>query len=135
MKKTLLFLPLILLGILSGSCSGVISDFKYMDTLKDTLSSRYDTEDIHIEMKNQDEIIISFVNSKFDTGTDEEREKMAEEIGAILRTPLQDRPNLTKGTLEFVQKSNYIIASSSSTQSYNLTLEEQVPDTVQAVQQ
>ena len=102
------------------SCSEVTGEFKYMDELKKSISEKYETEKVEINIRNNDELIVSLVDPKFDDFNTDRKEQIAQEIGKLAQELREDKEKLKSGVLKFRDEANYGIAKASSTETFQM---------------
>ena len=119
MKKTIAGILTIFL-ITLFSCSEVTGEFEYMNELKNSISERYGTEKVEINIKNKSELIVSLVDPKFDDYSSAKKEQIALEIGELAQGFREGKEKIKKGVVNFRDEENYGIAKTSSTETFQM---------------
>ena len=119
MKKPLLLLLMIAFLSFAGSCN--FDSATYQQELIETLTSEYEAEEIHTKVQNQ-ELIVTFVNSPLEELSTEEKQELALEIGALALRP-ENKPAFTAGKLVFEDHTDLGVANISNTHSFDMQLD------------
>ncbi len=119
MKKSLLLLLMIAFSGTMGSCN--FETATYQQELIETLSSEYEAEEIHTKVQNQ-ELIVTFVNSPLEELSAEEKQEIAQEIGALALSP-ENKPEFTAGKLVFEDNTDLGVLYRSESHSFDMQLE------------
>jgi len=122
MKNFDKILIIIVISILV-SCKGMVKEFQTMNKLHDTLTRKYATKEISINITNGKYLHVSIVNSKFNKLQSEEKQKMAYEIGEIVLKVMGKESKIESGKLVFVDKNNYVVVNTSKSESFDMQLE------------
>ncbi|MBF9254829.1 hypothetical protein I2I11_16115 [Pontibacter sp. 172403-2] len=119
MKRiTTAILTILLITIFS--CSEMTGELKYMYELKESISEKYETEKIEINIKNNGELIVSLIDPKFDDYNSARKEQISKEIGKIAQELREDKGNIKSGVVKFRDEENYGIAKISSTETFQM---------------
>lgn len=115
-KYACTILPIFL--IILFSCSEMTGEFKYMIQLKKAISEKYESDKIDINIKNNNELIVSLIDPKFDDYTATKKEQIALEIGKLAQELSEDKETIKSGTVSFQDEKNYGIAKISSAETF-----------------
>lgn len=104
------------------SCSGGRGEkLRYVAQLTEVISEKYDVEQIEIKVNNNETLTITLVNADLENSGPSEKQNMAMEIGRI--TMSQEKGlNFESGVVNFVQKSNYAIVTTTDSETYDMFL-------------
>ncbi|MCK5443571.1 MAG: hypothetical protein KAJ23_16925 [Maribacter sp.] len=105
--------------VLVSSCSQERGSLIYMNDLKKKISKDYRTEQIEINITNKN-LTVSLLDSKFENYGSIKKQGIAREIGQLAKDIKEDGPKLESGVVKFINTSNYIIARTSKSESYNM---------------
>ncbi|MFC6997825.1 hypothetical protein [Rufibacter roseus] len=119
MKKCTSAILTILLPFLF-SCSEVTGEFKYMYRLKKSITEKYETDKIEINIKNNSELTVSLLDPKFNEYSPAKKEQISLEIGKLAQELREDKETINSGVVNFRDEENYGIAKTSSTQTYQM---------------
>ncbi len=119
MKECTSVVLLILLVTLL-SCSEMTGEFKYMNRLKKSISEKYETEKVEINIKNNNELIVSNIDPKFDDYTPAKKEQISREIGKLAQELREDKEAIKSGVVNFRDEENYGIAKTSNTVTFQM---------------
>ncbi|EJF09788.1 hypothetical protein O71_12904 [Pontibacter sp. BAB1700] len=117
-KYTFVFLTMLLISLLS--CSEMGGELNYMNRLKKSISEKYETDKVEINIKNKSELTVSLVDSKFDDYSPAKKEQVAREIGKLAQELREDKEPIKTGVVNFRDEENYGIAKTSSTVSFQM---------------
>lgn len=102
------------------SCSEVAGEFTYMNRLKEAISEKYETEKIEINIKNDDELIVSLIDPKFDEYSETKKERISREIGQLAQELREDKETIKSGLVNFRDEENYGVVKASSTETFKM---------------
>ena len=122
-KKISIFCGLVCLCWITASCTETVKSFGYMDKLRDTLSKKFETKQIGINIRNNRHITVSFINSKFNQSSRQAQGEMAYEVGKVVLATLEKNSKITGGHVAFVANKSYLIFNSSSSSMYDMRLD------------
>lgn len=91
-----------------------------MDQLKDSISEKYQTEKIDINIRNNDKLTVSLKDPKFDDYSSDRKEQVAREIGKMVRELEYFPEQIKTGLVKFVNEKKSGIAKTSSSHLYNM---------------
>lgn len=91
-----------------------------MNNLKNNISKIYDIQRIDIKMLNQDDIKITFTDSRFNNYSSNEKQKLAKEIGALVTKLTEDKSKIITGELIFIDESNYLLVKAKKSESFKI---------------
>lgn len=111
---------LIILLITLFSCSEMTGEFEYMNRLKKSISEKYETEKVEINIKNNNELIVSLIDPKFDDYSPAKKEQISREIGKIAQELREDKEKIKSGVVKFRDEKNYGIAKTSNTVTFQM---------------
>ncbi|MCP2045853.1 hypothetical protein [Pontibacter sp. HSC-36F09] len=117
-KYTLIVLTTLLIGLLG--CSEMTGEFNYMDRLKKSISAKYETDEVEINIKNNNELTVSLIDPKFHDFSPAKKEQIAREIGKLAQELREDKESIKSGVVNFRDEENYGIAKTSSTVSFQM---------------
>jgi len=86
MKKIITYALMLTVVVTFLNCNGLVGDLKYLNKLKDTISKKYQTDNIDINVTNGKYLTIALTNTKYNDSTDEVKQQIAYEIGNIVHT-------------------------------------------------
>lgn len=109
-----------ILMITLSSCSEVTAEFKYMDELKKSITEKYETDQVELNIQNSEELIVSFTDPKFDHLSSAEKEQISREIGKVAQELRGDKEKIYKGLVNFRDEKDYGIARTSSTETFEM---------------
>lgn len=119
MKKLIpLFLTILLAPLFS--CSEVIGEFNYMNQLKKSISEKYETEKVEINIKNNNELTVSLIDPKFDDYSPAKKEQISREIGKLAQEFRKDKEGIKSGVVNFRDEENYGVVETSSTETFKM---------------
>lgn len=119
MKKTFTGIMTIFL-ITLFSCSEVVGEFEYMDELKNAISEKYETGKVEINIKNNNELTVSFTDPKFDDYSSAKKERIALEIGKLAQELREGKEGIKTGVVNFRDEENYGVAETVNTVSFQM---------------
>lgn len=117
--KNLLVLIIAVSTFLTG-CSKFSQGLSYALDLQEIITAKYDSDEVQVSVKN-DVLMITLIDTKFSGYSDLEKEEISREIGAIA-SGLDNKPQLSAGTVKFVTKGLNGIIKTSTTDSRELVL-------------
>lgn len=118
MRKVIIITHLIIF-LVSCTGDGLVSDFSDMFELQDSLSTIYPEEEIDVNISNGEFIGITFTNSDLVQLNEEEKNKVAQNIGLITRY-FFDEERIKEGKLILMVSKDNVLYKSSSSKSYDL---------------
>ena len=119
MKKiTSIIYSIILITLFS--CSQVAGELKYMNDLKHSISEKYESEKVEINIKNNNELTISLIDPKFDNFSPDKKEQISREIGKLAQELREDKEKIKRGVVKFRDEESFGIAKISSTESFQM---------------
>lgn len=89
--------------------------------LTEILQEKYGTDEFQIKITNNKIIDISLSESKYSELSIDEQQKIASEISGIVNS-LEEGPQLEEGKLTFVNKSGFLLFTTTTSISYDLEL-------------
>ncbi|MBI3258620.1 MAG: hypothetical protein HYZ54_03945 [Ignavibacteriae bacterium] len=118
MKNSFILILSLLLSTSLFSCSDAVRDFKYMGKLREALDKKYPNQKIELNITNGKALSVSFVNTSYNDSSDSIKRKIACQIGALIENSSEEHPNFESGEVIFTNKHNYVIASSSKSETF-----------------
>ena len=119
MKKfTVSLITLLIITI--SSCSEMTEEFKFMNEIRNEISENYGTNEVEINLRNKDMLIVSFSDPKFNTYSSEKKENISREIGALVKIIGKDREPISSGVVKFIDQKNYGVAKTSTSETYHM---------------
>ena len=118
--KNFTFSLLTLFLITLSSCSEMTKEFKFMNELRSEISEEYDTNEVEINLRNKNILVVSFSDSKFDDYSSGEKKRIAKRIGAMVRKKTKNREPIKSGKVEFVDETEVGILKQSDSDTYNM---------------
>ncbi|WP_018478661.1 hypothetical protein [Pontibacter roseus] len=119
MKKcTSAILTILLISLFS--CSEMTGEFKYLNRLKESISEKYETEKVEVNIKNKNELTVSLTDPKFDDYSPAKKEYISREIGKLAQELREGKEKIKSGVVNFRDEANYGIAKTSSTVTFQM---------------
>lgn len=109
--------------ILFTGCSGMVTDLKTMSKLQDTISKKYETRAISVNITNGKYLTVSMINSKYNDSSAICKQMIAAEIGKIVLATIGKEKTIEFGQLAFVKKRNFIIFNSTNSIAFDMKLD------------
>jgi hypothetical protein len=100
------------------SCSEMTGEFNYMNRLKESISEKYETQKVEVNIKNNNELIVSLIDPKFDDYTPARKEQISREIGKLAQELREDKEKIKSGVVSFRDEESYGIVKKSSSVSF-----------------
>ena len=119
MKKTITGILAIFL-ITLFSCSEMAGEFEYMDELKNSISEKYETEKVEINIKNSNELIVTLTDQKFGDYSSAKKGRIALEIGKLAQELREGKKKIKTGGVNFRDEENYGIAKTSNSVTFQM---------------
>ncbi|WP_242927609.1 hypothetical protein [Pontibacter vulgaris] len=102
------------------SCSEMSGEFKYMNQLKESISKKYETEKVEINIKNNNELTVSLIDPKFVDYSPAKKEQIALEIGKLAKDLSEDKETIKLGVVNFRDEANYGIVKTSDSETFQM---------------
>ncbi|MCK0148175.1 hypothetical protein MWU78_21185 [Arenibacter sp. F26102] len=91
-----------------------------MNQLKKSISEKYEPEKVDIKIKNNDELIVSLIDHKFDDYSPARKEQISREIEKLAQELRKDKETIKSGVVNFRDEGNYGIAKTSSKETFQM---------------
>lgn len=117
-KIASVFLTILLISLFS--CSEMSGEFKYMNQLKESISKKYETEKVEINIKNNNELMVSLSDPKFADYSLSEKKQIALEIGKLAEELREDKEAIKSGIVNFRDEENYGVVKTSDSETYQM---------------
>ena len=117
-RVTTVFLTIFLVTL--AGCGEVTGELQYLDDLKRSISEKYDTEEVEVNINTQTELEVLLKDSKFSDLSEVRKEEISKEIGGLAKKLRHDRNQITKGIVKFRDEENYGILKTSRTEGFQM---------------
>ncbi len=91
-----------------------------MNQLKESISQKYETEKVEINIKNNNELTVSLIDPKFVDYSPAEKEQIALEIGKLAKELSEDKETIKSGVVNFRDEENYGIVKTSDSETFQM---------------
>ena len=119
MKKFNLLILSILL-ITTIGCSNLTGKFKFMNELKNSVSEKYGTEEVEVQLINKNDLLVVLKDSKFENYSPEEKKDVSLEIGEIVSNLNTNDININNGQVQFLTEKDYGLIKTGDAQSFKM---------------
>ena len=102
------------------SCSNVTNKLSFMHELKESISEKYDIEEVELKMNNGSNLIVIIKDSKFKNYDSKKKQRISRAIGKISTNLRDDGETIKSGTVRFVSEENYGIVETSDSEDFNM---------------
>ena len=102
------------------NCSDVREGFAFMYELDDSISDKYDFEEVGLKMHNKSELTVNIKYSEIEELKGREMENIAKEIGEMVNSLEDSSSKIVKGTVNFTMEKDYGVVTKSTTESFQM---------------
>ena len=79
------FILFLFLLTISISCSNLTEGILFLNDLKESISNKYETEEVEIKINNKTELIVVFYDPKFKSYNGNKKEGISYELGTMAK--------------------------------------------------
>lgn len=124
MKCRFIFATVLLL--FACSCGNLGKSFKEMMSLRKAIADKYNVENVGVNLdanNGKTNLVVKLINSRFNDSSAQCKQKLADSIGQICQANLHST-KVIGGQLVFANEHNYVVANSSSAESFDMHMAE-----------